>query len=70
MADSDQIQRMEAFLSRLRAQTGGTPTGQEERWTECWLLSGAIDDLKNGRTSVLEVSAKYLRWMPHFYGVV
>jgi hypothetical protein len=63
MTNPDHIQRMEAFLSRLRAQTGGTPTEQEERRTECWLLSGAIDDLKNGRTSVLEGSAKYLRWI-------
>jgi hypothetical protein len=63
MADSDQIRRMEVFLRRLYEQTGGTPTEQEERGTECWLLSGAIDDLKNGRTSVLEGSAKYLRWI-------
>jgi hypothetical protein len=62
MERKEQIERLEGFLARMRAQSWGTQMERDERRHECWLLSGAIEDLTNGRTPVLEGSAKYLRW--------
>ena len=49
------------LLRRMRQQTWGTKEEREQRQTECWLLSGVIEDLKNGRTPVAVSGAKYLR---------
>jgi hypothetical protein len=54
------IEGLENLLHRMRAQTWGTRAEQEERQYQCWVLSGTIEDLKNGRTPVLEAAQKYL----------
>ena len=59
----DRLEKLQALLSRMRAQTWGTKAERAARQDECWYLWGAIEDLKNGRTPVLEGSAKYLRWV-------
>ena len=54
------IEELQNLRSRLRQQDWGTWREQQQRHSECWVLSTVIKDLKNGRTPMLPSAAKYL----------
>jgi hypothetical protein len=48
------IEKLEDDLLWMRAQTWGTAEEQARRKSDCWRLSGHIEDLKKGRTPRLD----------------